>query len=127
MADSWGYNPCGDFPYRGSYEHLHTFEVNGQYVPLNPTLVRLVITAVQQNKLRSNYDRFVAIREAKAYQEHEMERKFDDVFDDAKIRYFGATVGYGGHSVNKIDNVAIGTAADLPRKMRKAHRGITQI
>lgn len=126
-SDGYGFNPCGDYPFQGGYEHLYTFESSGQFVSLDPTLLRMLVASVLTRKLKSVWERFVESRDQKEREEQEQGRIFEDVYDDAKNVYFSATVGYGGQSMNKLDRAKIGDARKLNPKVRTPHAGLTQL
>jgi hypothetical protein len=119
-----GFYGVGPFPVHGEYESCEIFQAkdgNGRpikgwagYVPLEPGLVELAARAVWMGRINSYSDIRIALRDEELRKEREKDQWFDQQWDEHQAVREGLTIGYGGKSVNKAQEIE-----DYARKIER--------
>jgi hypothetical protein len=74
----------GPFPSRGEYEHVHTFEVNGHYVPLVPETINAICYLIEKSREFSFRQKKAALEAQQAKEDRDFKSRRDDIFKDAR-------------------------------------------
>jgi hypothetical protein len=119
-----GFYSCGPFPVHGEYESCEVFQLKDQdgkpikgwdgFVPLEPGLVELAARAVWMGRVNSYSDIRIALRDEELEKERRKDQLFDERWAEQQATREGLTIGYGGRSVNKAQEIE-----DMARKIER--------
>ncbi len=119
-----GFYGVGPFPVHGEYESCEIFQAkdeNGRpikgwagFVPLEPGLVELAARAVWMGRVNSYSDIRIALRDEELAKERAKDQRFDAQWTENQATREGLTIGYGGKSVNKAQEIE-----DYARKIER--------
>jgi hypothetical protein len=84
LDENSGLLTLGPFPNRGEYEHVYTFEVNGQYVPLNSSTLEAICYLVEKSRESSFREKKNALEEQQARENRALLSRQEDILKDAR-------------------------------------------
>jgi hypothetical protein len=91
----------GPFPNRGDYEHVQTFESDGQYVPLVPETINAICYLIEKSREFSFRQKKAALEAQQAKEDRAFKSRQDDILKDARGAFNNQPMSVAGGSADR--------------------------
>jgi hypothetical protein len=113
----------GPFPNSGEYEHVHTFEVGGQYVPLVPATIEAICYLVEKSREFSFRQKKAALEAQQEREDRTFKSRQDDILRDARGAFNNQPMSAAGGNADR----KFKADADFKKKGPKLPNSFSQI